>query len=249
MFPDDFSKNIFSPQPGISVCYTKIPDIINFVFTTAPDPNYKRLPDRKLKENNFKIPFLSAHELIMVNGFKAQKKQIEWACGRFSLKLFVQKMLIPDIALRDIRVSYHEKGAPFLTDYPNIPISLSHSGDYTAVAMGQNNQSPMGIDIEKIGTKPDAFFMKTAFTQKEISHLSPTAKEIYRHWTLKEAFLKYIKMGFNENLHMVEIIDNEIFHHGKKQNLNSWSRTIDNQYILSVVTHPPSKTGSELKTK
>ncbi len=93
----------------------------------------------------------------------------------------------------------------------------------------------MGIDIEKIGKKPDPFFMKTAFTENEIRHLTPTAHEIYRHWTLKEAFLKYIKMGFNESLHRVEIIDNDIFHQGKKQTINSWSRTIDDKYILSMV--------------
>ncbi len=31
-----------------------------------------------------------------------------------------------------------------------------------------------------------------------------------------EILLICIKMGFNESLHMVEIIDNEIFRHGKK---------------------------------
>ena len=34
-----------------------------------------------------------------------------------------------------------------------------------------------------------------------------------------------------KNLHRVEIIDNQIFHHRKKQILNLWSKTIDDQYI------------------
>ena len=237
-------QNTFSPEPGISVRYIKIPDILNFIFTTPPDPNYKKIANKRFRPGDFKISFLSPHEFTMVNGFKAQKKQIEWLCGRFSLKTLVKEQrgldsLISNIPLSDIRISYQEKGAPFLGDYPDIPVSLSHSGDYTAVALSQSPLITMGIDIEQIRTTPDELFMKTAFTQREILHMDPTPHEIYRHWTLKEAFLKYIKMGFNESLHRVEIIGNEIFHHKKKQHLNLWSKTIDDKYILSIVADPP----------
>ena len=68
--------------------------------------------------------------------------------------------------------------------------------------------------------------------------MAPLAHEIYRHWTLKEAFLKYIKMGFNESLHRVEIIDNKIFYPGQQQELSFWSTTIENRYILSMVVDP-----------
>lgn len=234
-----------SPQPGIIVRYLKIPDILDFVLNSPLDPNYKKIANRSFGPSDFKIPFLSPHEFTMVNGFKAQKKQIEWLCGRFSLKTLVNETLDPDIPLSHIQVSYQEKGAPFLSDYPDIPISLSHSGDYTAVALGETAHITMGLDIERIGNTPDTFFMKTAFTQQEILHMAPAPPEIFRHWTLKEAFLKYIKMGFNENLHRVEIIDNQIFHHGKKQILNLWSKTIDDRYILSLVADPPLTAGDK----
>jgi len=232
------SMTTLYPQPGIIVCYTRIPVIVDLVFCTPPDPNFKTMPPLSFRAADFKITFLSADELRIVNGFKALKKQIEWICGRFALKQLVQKNLAQDIVLDEIQVSYQEKGAPFLNDYPDTPISLSHSGDYTAVTLSQNNEITMGIDIEQIRKMPDSFFMNTAFTAKEIRHMIPTPHEMYRHWTLKEAFLKYIKMGFNEPLHMVEIINNEIFHHKKKQRLNLWSETINDQYILSMVADP-----------
>ena len=238
LYTNNLSQNTFSPQPGITVRYIKIPAIVDLIFCTPPDPNYKTMANLSFEPNNFKIPFLSDQELARVNGFKAQKKQVEWICGRFSLKTLVNGALDPTIPLENIGISYQEKGAPFLDAYPEIPISLSHSGDYTAVSLGQNRQTTMGIDIEQIRKMPDTFFMKTAFTSREIHHMTQTPHEIFRHWTLKEAFLKYIKMGFNENLHMVEIIGKQIFHQGKKQRLNSWSRTIENQYILSIVADP-----------
>jgi len=236
-FPHKFSQNTFSPLPGITVCYTKIPDIINFIFSSPLDPHYQKMPCQKLKQHDFKIPFLSADELITVNRFKAQKKQIEWICGRFALKALVNRIFTPHVSPGKIKISYREKGAPFLDDHPDIPISLSHSNDYTAAAISLTHGTSMGIDIEKI-KKTDDFFMKTAFTKKEISHMVPAALEIFRHWTMKEAFLKYIKMGFHESLHSVEIIDSKIFHNGKKQALNSCSRTIEEQYILSIVADP-----------
>lgn len=238
LFPNNLFQKTFSPQPGVIVRYSKIPDIMDAIFCNPPDPGYKTLPNQKLGHNDFKILFLSSEELIMVNGFRALKKQAEWLCGRVALKNLVNEILFPDIHPSDIQISYLEKGAPFLTHYPDIPISLSHSGEYTAVALSMNPRITLGIDIEKIGKVPDGFFMKTAFTQKEINHMTATAREIYRHWTLKEAFLKYIKMGFNESLHRVEIIDNKIQHQGEKQNLRSWSRVIEDQYILSIVADP-----------
>ncbi|MBU3953964.1 MAG: 4'-phosphopantetheinyl transferase superfamily protein [Proteobacteria bacterium] len=216
----------------------KIPHIVDRILRLTLDPDYKKMAPIPIGPGDFKIPFLSDDELKMVNGFKAQKKQIEWLCGRFSLKTLVQEFCCKDSALFDICISYQEKGAPFLNLYPDIPISLSHSGDFTVAAICPGRRINLGIDIEKIGKTPETFFMKTAFTQKEISHMAPFAHEIYRHWTLKEAFLKYIKMGFNENLHRVEIIDNKIFYQGQQQELSFWSTTIENRYILSMVADP-----------
>jgi 4'-phosphopantetheinyl transferase len=241
VYPDNLFQNTFFPQPGVTVCYLKISRIMDVIFSTAPDPDYKTKTNQYFGINSFKIPFLSGEELATVNRFKAQKKQVEWICGRFSLKTLASETIAPGVPLADIHVSYEEKGAPFLNHYPDISISLSHSGDYTAVGLGQDRQTTMGIDIEHIQKMPDIFFMKTAFTAREIHHMPQTPHALFRHWTLKEAFLKYIKMGFNENLHRVEIIDDEIFFHGKKQGLNAWSRTIEDQYILSMVADlPPS---------
>jgi len=233
---------IFSPLSGITLWVGKIPWLMDLLFHSRPDPAYKTLPGQELGQKDFTLPFLSREEFKQVNGFKVQKKQVEWICGRFALKTLVQKILCPGLPLAEIQISYHEKGAPFLARYPELGISLSHSNEYTAVGLCQNPGARMGIDIEKIRNTPDSYFMKTAFTPREIHHMALEASEIYRHWTLKEAFLKYIGMGFNESLHAVEIIENTLFYRQKKQSLNLWSRTIEAQYVLSIVADPPPAT-------
>lgn len=227
-----------SPLSGIGLWYGKILGIMDEIFRSRQDPAYQTLPSRELSQKDFTHTFLTKEELNRVNGFKVRKKQVEWVCGRFALKTLIHKILCPDLPLAEIRISYHEKGAPFLVQTPEIGISLSHSNEYTAVGLCQNPGARLGIDIEKIGKMPDPYFMKTAFTPHEIHHMAPGVPEIYRIWTLKEAFLKYIGMGFNESLHAVEIIGNEIFYGHEKQDLNTWSKTIEAQYVLSIVTDP-----------
>ncbi len=77
--------------------------------------------------------------------------------------------------------------------------------------------------------------MKTAFTADEIRHMPPDARSVFRHWTLKEAFLKYLGLGFNESLHHVAVINDQIYHYGRKQLIDTWSYCPDDRYVLSLV--------------
>ena len=77
--------------------------------------------------------------------------------------------------------------------------------------------------------------MKTAFTQNEIEYLNDDATRVFKNWTIKEAYLKYIKKGFNESLHSVEVINDEIRHNKKKIKVDVYSTFIDD-YVLSLVS-------------
>jgi 4'-phosphopantetheinyl transferase len=188
------------------------------------------------KKNDFTQPFFNASEIFTINHFKALKKQIEWICGRVLVKQMIQHLFLSDTPFNEITLSYLAEGAPILSARPDIPVSLSHSNDYTAAVCSSRQDQCLGIDIEMIGKRPDAYFLKTAFTQTEIQHLPNTAAAVFRNWTIKEAYLKYIKKGFNESLHRVEVIGNEIFHNQQKIHVNIFSKHIDNDYILSLVS-------------
>jgi 4'-phosphopantetheinyl transferase len=83
---------------------------------------------------------------------------------------------------------------------------------------------------------PDPYFLNTAFTQNELLTLEKEAPSVFKNWTIKEAYLKYIKKGFNESLHKVEVIHDEIFHHHIKADVDIFSHAIDSNYILSLIT-------------
>lgn len=227
--------NTLSPKPGIIIWYCRIPDIIESILTNGIHPNYKSILNELFKKNDFIKPFFSDEEITTINSFKALKKQMEWVSGRVLIKQMLHHFFLKTVPLDQITLSYLEQGAPFVTQQPDIPISLSHSNDYATAACCKGKEQIIGLDIEKIDKKPDIFFLKTAFTQNEIVHLKDNTGRIFKNWTIKEAYLKYIKKGFNERLHSVEVINDEIWHNKKKISVDVYSTYIDD-YVLSLVS-------------
>ncbi len=228
--------NALSSKPGIIVWYAKIPNIIQSICRKSTYHNFRPMVNEIFQKNDFVPAFLSPEEIATINSFKALKKQLEWFSGRYLIKELLQHVFFEGTPLHEISLSYLEQGAPVVEKKTDIPISLSHSNDFTAVACSTDQTQIIGLDIEKIAKKPDANFLKTAFTQNEISHLVDDAAHIFKNWTIKEAYLKYIKKGFNESLKKVEVIDDTIFHHGKKMDLDVTSEFIDN-YVISLVSN------------
>jgi 4'-phosphopantetheinyl transferase len=218
--------NTLNPKPDITVWVARIPDILDAVFCKGSYHNFKPVVNEIFQKQSFALPLLNQGEINTINGFKALKKQLEWICGRYLIKRMTQSIFFKDLPLDRISLGYLAEGAPFLTISPETPISLSHSNDYTAVACSTDPAQTIGLDIEKIAKKPDAWFLKTAFTPEEILHLADDAAHIFKHWTIKEAFLKYIKRGFNESLHRVEVIHNQILYNKKKMEVDIFSTDI-----------------------
>lgn len=236
----DIHHRRFIGLPGqaekpIIVQTARISDIRDTVFRPGMQPDGQSMKNRVFDQPMFAKRFLSDDEMVQVNRFRALKKQMEWICGRFAVKSLAKDALDLDLALEKIRIAYREKGAPYLVQFPGVPVSLSHSGDYTAVALSRDPDILLGIDIEKITDLPGASFMKTAFTKQEIAHMPKTAAAVFTNWTLKEAFLKYLGLGFNESLHKVAVINRQIFHNSQKQAVTTWLEMIDNRYALGLV--------------
>ena len=232
--PDD---NIhWSPEPGIIVQARKF----SAFMKTIHDPGrFHKFATRRaawFTPGDFILPFLSPAELEAVNRFKSLKKQVEWMAGRSLVKEMVCAATPKGTKRSDITISYHAQGAPFLPRYPEIHISITHSGDYAAVALCQNENRTMGLDLEKIGPAPDAGFMKLAFTEAERKYMGDDPMKIFRSWTLKEAFLKYIKKGFNESLHKVEIYPDVLLYKGIEAQINLFCATLGLDYSISLVT-------------
>lgn len=71
----------------------------------------------------------------------------------------------------------------------------------------------MGTDIEAVQAEAIAGLLNTAFSSREITEIANAdPSEFFRRWTCKEAYLKYIGMGFFKSLQHVEILKSGIRH-------------------------------------
>uniref|UniRef100_A0A8C2X3W4 L-aminoadipate-semialdehyde dehydrogenase-phosphopantetheinyl transferase n=1 Tax=Cyclopterus lumpus TaxID=8103 RepID=A0A8C2X3W4_CYCLU len=141
--------------------------------------------------------------------------------GRLLLRKFVcERMGIP---WSEIRLERSPRGKPYLAaplkvqtspEPPSWSFNLSHQGDYAVLAAQQGVQ--VGVDIMKItmpgsSSVPEFFrIMTRQFTAYEWSVIQSGGlvhqqlAAFYRHWALKESFIKAIGTGLGFNLQRVE---------------------------------------------
>ncbi|XP_067889846.1 L-aminoadipate-semialdehyde dehydrogenase-phosphopantetheinyl transferase isoform X2 [Heterodontus francisci] len=131
-------------------------------------------------------------------------------------KLIAEKLKIP---WNEIQLQRTTKGKPFLANpvlnvIPNFNFNISHQGDYTVLAAEPILQ--VGVDVMKTdfpGSSSVAEFfriMNRQFTDHEWNAISMAGDEwaqldmFYRHWALKESFLKAVGVGVGFNLQRIE---------------------------------------------
>jgi 4'-phosphopantetheinyl transferase len=222
--------------PDTAVRIEPVGELLSRFLHQPPGPGYETKRAVPFGQEVFSLTFLTGNELDQLNRFKVLKKQVEWACGRFAGKSLVRDLLMPDKGLEEVRIAYRTQGAPYVEDLEGHCLSLSHSGEFTAAALGLVPGKVLGIDIEAVGPMPTPGFMKTAFTAGEIEAMAPGKEAVFRCWTLKEAYLKYIGKGFNESLHHVEVLGDTIRHRGEVQKVVCRSWLLDRGYAVGLVS-------------
>lgn len=97
----------------------------------------------------------------------------------------------------DLHLEKDESGKPFLPEYPQIHVSISHSGPFAACAVGD---APVGVDIqiwkkgvslEKVGRKLHPEERRALSEAEEEERI----RIFYDIWVRKESFLKAVGTG------------------------------------------------------
>ncbi|XP_073343958.1 L-aminoadipate-semialdehyde dehydrogenase-phosphopantetheinyl transferase [Pagrus major] len=198
--------------------------------------------------------------------------------GRLLLRKFVcEKMEVP---WSEIRLERSPRGKPYLAtpmkvssdsepEQPAWSFNLSHQGDYAVLAAEQGRQ--VGVDIMKTtmpgsSSVPEFFrIMTRQFTAYEWSVIQSAGSEhqqltaFYRHWALKESFIKAIGTGLGFNLQRVEFhLSSELLTQGRalrqtKMHLDEeeeedWmfeESLLDADHHVAIALGPQDKAGSE----
>ena len=110
---------------------------------------------------------------------------------------------IYNIKKEDLVFSVSESGKPFCKSHKEIHFSISHSGDFIAVAI---NEKKVGIDIE-LFKKPSEKIIERVCSESEknlINSSENKEKTFTEIWTKKEAYLKALGTGIDRELKGVD---------------------------------------------
>ncbi|MDE7086812.1 MAG: 4'-phosphopantetheinyl transferase superfamily protein, partial [Clostridia bacterium] len=104
----------------------------------------------------------------------------------------------------EVRIEKGEWNKPVLVQPKNLFFNLSHSGEWTVIALSGKE---VGVDVQQI--KPaDMRLARRFFTREEakaIENAPDPDKLFYRIWTAKEAYLKAIGTGLNRPLNSIDV--------------------------------------------
>ncbi len=92
---------------------------------------------------------------------------------------------------RHLEIAYAEKGKPYLPEFPGLFFSLSHSGDYVALALSCH---PVGVDIQEERKLSDALQEKYFTKEERASGAKPFAI-----FSGKESYIKFTGEGMSRS--------------------------------------------------
>ncbi len=134
--------------------------------------------------------YVSAERKKKINSYQNENSKINSLLSELLLRYILKK----DYAFADVDIKTTNLGKPYLNNNSNIHFSISHSANAVAIAI---DQSPVGIDIEKIeGPNTDITNFFATAEQNYINSSSDKTSAFYEIWTQKEAYVKMKGTGF-----------------------------------------------------
>jgi len=177
------------------------------------------LIDTGRRERVLKIRHEGSGRQMVAAGVLLQYAVREYVKGCWDEDLFIKHVsmsdvieeLTPEDAEANNTEAHKPSGQPYLPDYPDIYISLSHSG---ARAMCGISDAPIGVDIQEHSERREVMdIAKRFFHEEEVAYLESISDpehrrtEFYRLWCLHEAYVKNTGNGLSEGFKDVTFLD------------------------------------------
>lgn len=152
--------------------------------------------------------FLTSKELK-----KAQRFFKEIDRSRFIIYRSILKFVLAahtKLNVKNIYLDYQFNKKPYLASHPWLFFNLSHSEDFAAIAVSRKN---VGLDIEYMSKDfnftsllPDVFDDNQVL---QIQNAADKKHAFYTSWTRKEAFVKALGKGIDEDFKQIPSLDGQ----------------------------------------
>ena len=125
---------VYESAPNIRLCQVDIQALLRDWFGDLALEDLRR-PARDLSACAAIEAWLAPGEMETVQRFKAFKRQVEWLAGRLAVKHLVAACLDPDLPPTAVTVAHEPGGAPFLPDFPDHCLSITHAGRFAVAGL------------------------------------------------------------------------------------------------------------------
>jgi 4'-phosphopantetheinyl transferase len=183
------------------------------------------------------INILTPSEISRAQNYYFEKDRNRFIICRALLKFVLKEQTGVDVTKIFIELDCNKK--PYLPSHPHLFFNISHAGDYAVIAIDTHS---IGVDIELLDRHLDIIeIMPHIFSIGEIGFVL-NADDIkyafYKFWTRKEAIVKAIGKGIDDNFLKIpsldgfHLIDPELL--GGINNLQVLSFDLGDQYIGAI---------------
>ena len=135
---------------------------------------------------------------------------------------------------REVVWKYTEYKKPYISNAMGLKFNLSHTKGAVIIALAKNN---IGVDIEYIDTKFDYLDIVMGYFSKQEKAKIDTVFAFYKHWVVKEAYLKYKGIGLLQDLSSVKVVDlknHKAIIKDKEKKKIVYIMENHNQYVIAV---------------
>ncbi|OPZ94983.1 MAG: 4'-phosphopantetheinyl transferase [Firmicutes bacterium ADurb.Bin419] len=155
----------------------------------------------KLGEKDLNLlSVLSEKETEHLGTLRNEKNRIQWMAGRYAVKSALFKYKMQKGVFFDLKCIDVLKGAdsaPYILQYPDLCVSITHSYPY---CIGLVSEKKTGIDLERINEPNDALIRHFYCEGEQRILAKMRGTERYKEqaitfWTRKEAVSKLLKLG------------------------------------------------------
>jgi len=152
--------------------------------------------------------FLNSKEYKRAERFYKPADKNQFIISRAILKFILAAYTKMDI--RNIHLGVFLNKKPFLVSHPWLRFNVSHSKDFTTIAISRKN---VGIDIEYMAKDFDhAELLPDIFNHQEILSIGNSIDKkqaFYTAWTRKESFVKALGKGIDEDFKYIPCLDGQ----------------------------------------
>ncbi len=180
---------------------------------------------------------LSEEEKANASSFKMNYHRKGYILSHVILRLLLSKYTGTPPEL--IKIHKNKYGKPYIKSHKLIKFNISHSKEKLAIAVASFE---IGIDIEYVNPNFDIDeILDITLSENEKLNIKKLKsnlqkKQFYMYWTQKEALLKAMGAGINNDLNKLEISNNNINIYKRKKWITEPFNSFDKNYMGHVAS-------------